>query len=154
MNNVNVDPGFPVQEYGMAFNFKKCLMDCVFTRIQPSPIHGVGVFAIRPIPKGIDPMIECRRFEFEQVRVEVIRDDPTVPAELKKLVVDMCPENDGFYDIPPFSLNEIGVSYYLNHSGTPNMECDEESGNFFALRDIAIGEELTVDYGTYGKENL
>lgn len=138
----------------MSFNFKEDLIGRVFCRIQASPIHGVGVFAIRQIPKGINPMRERRVFEFEAIPVSDIRDDPTLPGALKKLVIDMCPENDGHYDIPPFSLNEIGVSYYLNHSDTPNMECDEESGDFFSLRDIEIGEELTVDYGTYGKENL
>lgn len=138
----------------MNFNFKQDLLEKVFCRIQPSTIDGVGVFAIRPIPKGINPMEECRRFEFDAVRVPEIRDDPMMPDTLKKLVVDMCPENDGKYDIPPFSLNEIGISYYLNHSKTPNMECDEETGDFRTLREIAAGEELTVDYGTYGALNL
>ncbi len=129
-------------------------MERVFCRVKPSPIHGVGVFAIRPIPKGINPMQERRGFAFEAVNVDDIVKDPNVPASLKELVVDMCPENDGKFDVPPFSLNEIGLSYYLNHSMTPNMECDEETGDFFTLREIAEGEELTVDYGSYGALNL
>ena len=135
----------------MSFDFKKDLLEKVFCRIKASPIHGVGVFAIRPIPKGINPMQELRKFEFEQVPAEELNDlSPT----LKQLVVDMCPENECEYDVPPFSLNEIGISYYLNHSANPNMRCDEESGDFETLREIREGEELTVDYGTYGALNL
>jgi hypothetical protein len=133
------------------FDFKRDLLEKVYCRLAPSPIHGVGVFAIRPIPKGIDPMQEKRTFEFEEMSVAQVAG---LPEPLLKLVRDMCPENDGHFDIPPFSLNEIGISYYLNHSKTPNMRCDEESGNFFALRDIAAGEELTTDYGSYGELNL
>lgn len=124
----------------------------VFCRLAPSPIHGVGVFAIRPIPAGIDPMQECRKFEFMQVSAKAIREDADIPESVKKLVVDMCPENDGDFDCPPFSLNEIGLSWYLNHSKTPNME--ERDGYFFTSRDIVEGEELTVDYGSYGELNL
>lgn len=134
--------------------FKQDLFERVFCRIKRSPIHGVGVFAIRPIPKGINPMQEWRKFEFDAIDTQDILKDPEMPESLKQLVVDMCPENDGKFDIPPFSLNEIGLSYYLNHSATPNMLCDEESGDFFAMRDIEVGEELTTDYGTYGALNL
>jgi SET domain-containing protein len=133
--------------------FVEDLKSKVFCRIAPSPIHGVGVFAIRSIPKGINPMQENRTFEFQQVPVKEVMDDPDLPASVKKLVVDMNPENDGYFDCPPFSLNEIGVSYYLNHSKTPNMGEDGD-GNFITLRDIAEGEELTVDYSTYGELNL
>lgn len=136
------------------FDFKKDLLEKVYCRLAPSPIHGVGVFAIRLIPKGIDPMEETRKADFGEIAVKDIVDDPLIEDSVKKLVVDMCPERDGVYDIPPFSLNEIGISYYLNHSKTPNMECDEESGNFFALVDIPAGVELTTDYGTYGALNL
>ncbi len=39
---------------------------------------------------------------------------------------------------------------YINHSCEPNtfMRCTAERAEFYALRDIARGEELTVDYGT------
>lgn len=132
-----------------ALFFKRDLLDNVFCRIQPSPIHGVGVFAIRPIPQGINPMRECRSDAFEEISTADLAD---LPEPLQKLVKDMCPEHDGVYDVPPFSLNEIGVSYYLNHSKTPNM--GERDGDFITLTEICSGEELTVDYGTYGELNL
>lgn len=132
-------------------NFVESLKQ-VYCRIGASKIHGVGVIAIRDIPAGIDPMKENREMEFEEVPVAEIRDNPNITDAVKKLVKDMCPERDGVYDVPPCNLNEIGVSFYLNHSADPNME--ERDGYFFTRFEIKAGTELTVDYGTYGKENL
>lgn len=136
----------------MKNKFKDLLIKTCYCRLQPSPIHGVGVFAIRDIPKGIDPMQEARTVEFDQCPVSEIMDDDSISPEIKLLVKDMCPENDGVFDVPPFSLNEIGLSFYLNHSKDANME--ENDGYFFSKREIKSGEELTVDYGTYGELNL
>lgn len=133
-------------------DFIKNLKEEVYCRIGQSSIHGVGVFAIRDIPKGINPMKEERVFNFDEIPVDDVVSDPGISDPVKTLVKDMCPEEDGKYLTPPFSLNEIGISYYLNHSKTPNMI--EVDGNFETARDIKAGEELTVDYGTYGELNL
>lgn len=134
-------------------DFVNDLRGAIYCRIATSPIHGVGVFAIRRIVKGVNPILELRQTEFISIPVEMIRDDPGISSEVKKLVVDMCPENEGVYDVPDYSLNEIGISYYLNHSDNPNMATND-GGDFYALRDIEPGEELTVSYGTYGALNL
>jgi hypothetical protein len=42
------------------------------------------------------------------------------------------------------------VAWYLNHSKTPNVGCDQDY-TFFALRNIRNGEELTADYHTYNQ---
>jgi len=50
---------------------------------------------------------------------------------------------------------EENIARYINHSCEPNIEAVEEDGcvKFYALRDIAKGEELTFDYGEeYVKE--
>lgn len=124
----------------------------VYCRLSPSLHHGVGVFAIRQIPKGVNPMTETRQTDFITIPTVAITADPDIAPEVKKLVLDMCPENLGSYDVPNYSLNEIGISFFLNHSSTPNMT--EDDGDFYALRDIEPGEELTVDYGTYSALNL
>jgi SET domain-containing protein len=124
----------------------------VYCRLAVSKIHGVGVFAIRPIPQGVDPMAETRNVTFYELPVRAIRDSENLTPAVKQLVKDLCPEEAGNYIIPDHSLNEIGLSYYLNHSETPNMV--ERDGYFVTARDIAEGEELTVDYCTYGELNL
>lgn len=125
----------------------------VFCRLSPSKIHGVGVFAICTIPEGVNPFQETRPSDFLEVPKEMM-DAAVLTSAQRQLVKDFCPErpDDGVWDCPSFSLNEIGIAWYLNHSPTPNMR--EDDGVFFTLRDIAEGEEMTVDYGTYGALNL
>lgn len=49
---------------------------------------------------------------------------------------------------------EINTAGYINHACIPNVEAEIEEGgdgedhiNFYALRDIHKGEEITIDYG-------
>jgi len=47
------------------------------------------------------------------------------------------------------------MSWYLNEplkSKEPNVGCDPETDDFFAMRDVRLGEELTVDCDTYSEE--
>ena len=134
-----------------ATEFINDLKTKVFCRIGASKIQGVGVIAVRPIPKGINPMQEDRPCVFETCTRAAI-ESAQLPKSIMQLVVDLCPENDGVFDIPNHILNSCGVAWFLNHSKTPNME--ERDGDFFTLREIAEGEELTVNYGTYGELNL
>jgi hypothetical protein len=128
------------------------LKEKIFCRLMSSPISGVGVFSIKKIPKEINPFPETRPTQFFGVLADLIHNDHDIPDTVKKLVVDMCPEEDGSFWFPDYSLNELGIGYFINHSKTPNLR--EEDGDFFALRDIEPGEEMTVDYSTYGALNL
>jgi SET domain-containing protein len=42
----------------------------------------------------------------------------------------------------------VDLVIYLNHSETPNVISLNDGEEFEAIRDIANGEELLVDYGT------
>lgn len=135
--------------------FIENLKQKVFCRLGVSKVHGVGVFAIRDIPAGVNPMEEMSPTEFETVKASEMSAAFTgLSPEIKQLVIDMCPERtkDGEWDCPAHGLNSIGIAWYLNHSSAPNME--ERDGDFFSLREIKSGEELLVDYGTYGALNL
>jgi hypothetical protein len=139
-------------------DFIEDLKTKVFCRLGVSKIHGVGVIAIRDIPKGINPMQEQNPQEFEEVdNNDLCKGLAGQPAEIKRLVIDMCPEVkelplQHFWNCPKNGFNSIGVAWYLNHSDNPNME--ERDGDFYSICPINAGEELTVDYGTYGKLNL
>jgi SET domain len=50
-------------------------------------------------------------------------------------------------------MNLINLNSYLNHSLTPSMRT-RNGYDFITLRNISVGEELTVDYRTYGAEEL
>jgi SET domain-containing protein len=119
-----------------------------YTRLAPTA-HGVGVVAIRPIPKGTDPFKNCDPFgdvlEIPEAELEV----SSAPEEAKKLVRDFCALQNGVYFVPDYGIDAIDKSYFLNHSDEPNMVTDDGGERFIAARDISADEELTADYTRY-----
>jgi len=120
----------------------------VFTRLGPSSIHGVGVFAIRDIPKGTmlfryDPTPICW---FTSAQLEMVAlDEPT-----RRLYRDFCIFKDGRYGLPA-SFDGLTMSWYLNEPAAgaePNVAVDA-SYDLYALLDIATGEELTLCYAAF-----
>jgi hypothetical protein len=67
--------------------------------------------------------------------------------ETEKLYKDFCVLRKGKYGCPR-NFNMLTPAWYLNHSKKPNMAADE-SYDFYSVRRIKKGEELTVDYDTY-----
>lgn len=111
--------------------------------------HGVGVVAIRSIPKGTDPfknadpcgdVLKIPKDEFDRF---------DAPEEAKELVRDFCALQDGVYYVPNYGIDALTKFYYMNHSKTPNMVTPDRGETFLAARDIAAGEELTADYDAY-----
>ena len=121
--------------------------DGVFTRLAPSKLHGVGVFAIRTIKKG------TYIFPDDKAKLQWLRRTQlkSLPKTIRRLYDDFCIIKGGgaLYGCPK-SFNNLTVSWYLNESKTPNVGCDKNY-NFYALRDIKTGEELTADYSTYNE---
>jgi SET domain-containing protein len=121
--------------------------DGVFARIQLSRIHGVGVFAVRNIKNGA--------YVFPDDKVKIVWVSRStlkgLPSALKRLYKDFCIIKDkGKTYGCPENFNKMTVSWYLNHSKKPNVGCDMHF-DFFALRRIKAGEELTVDYDTFNQ---
>jgi SET domain-containing protein len=56
--------------------------------------------------------------------------------------------DEDFYFIPDYGFKLVDLVIYLNHSETPNVISLNDGEQFEAIRDIANGEELLVDYGT------
>jgi len=121
----------------------------VYARIRPSKIHGVGVFAIRDIPKGIKIFAGDDSELIWMKRSALKLDD--LPEAIKRLYDQFCLIKDkGETYGCPKSFNLMTVPWYLNHSKNPNVGCDKNY-IFFALRNIKEGEELTADYETYNE---
>lgn len=119
----------------------------VYARLRPSPIHGVGVFAIRAIPKGTNIFPD----DDEPMRWVPVDALAGLPDEIRGLYDDfsVIKDNGRLYGCPR-SFNHLTVSWYLNESNDPNVVCDDDY-DFRALRDIQAGEELTVDYSTFSE---
>jgi SET domain-containing protein len=115
----------------------------VFVRLAPSSIHGVGVFAIRPIKKGIYV------FGIDDSEIVWVKKSATknLSKEIKKLYEDFCILKNGKYGCPD-NFNNLTPTWYLNNSKNPNLAADNEY-RFYAIRNIKRGEELTADYDTY-----
>ena len=116
-------------------------------RIKPSPIEGVGVFAIKDIPKGTKLFIGSPEKTFEAISVDELTDyEPEVVEMVKGFFAS---NEDGKYWIPEGGLNAIDISFFLNHSENPNVTTTAEGDTFYAARDIVKGEELTSNYAVY-----
>jgi len=104
---------------------------------------GVGVVAIRDIPKGT---LIFAPDDDKTIRISSIKVAALTP-ELRKLYDDFCPLESDYYTCP-MNFNKLTVAWYLNDSETPNCEVD---GNLKirALRDIKAGDELFSRYSDY-----
>jgi uncharacterized protein len=115
----------------------------VFVRLKPSRIHGIGVFAIRDIPRGTY-VFRGDNEHMIWVNTSVVNH---LEKEIKRLYNDFCVSRNGKYGCPK-NFNVLTPAWYLNHSKRPNMAADKHY-NFYSTRRIKKGEELTVDYDTY-----
>lgn len=107
-------------------------------RLQPSTVKnaGIGLFAVTYIPKDtlLFPSPNNHLIEWKYIP-ELVRD------YLKSICHNT---SEGVYlDRPP---NEIYTAYYVNHSENPNVFHDSAKDNYWAIRDIQPGEELTCYY--------
>ena len=117
----------------------------LYTRLQASS-NGVGVFAIRDIPKGTKLFVGDVG---ETVRVRVSIIDKLEDAEIRRMYYDFCPVIDEFF-IAPLDFNQITMGWYLNHSNDPNVQVDAGL-QFVTSRRIRLGEEVTANYTTYSE---
>jgi SET domain-containing protein len=130
----------------------RVLRDC-YCRLQPSIIHGIGVFAVCNIPKGKNPFKTLPKYaDFGYVCITEGELD-ALPPKLSELIRTLFFPTDGKMHVPNYGTNMIRLNCYLNHSTTPNMST-KDGYDFVAQRRILVGEELTVDYRTYGAEDL
>ena len=115
--------------------------------IRPSPVEGIGVFAIRDVPKGCrniftdphpdkDQWITIPRIEIEEL-----------PLHARQLVETYCLYDEANYFVPEHGFKKMDLVNFLNHSDLPNVISINDGEYFEAIKDIAAGEELLVDYG-------
>jgi SET domain-containing protein len=116
-------------------------------RLQPSPLDGVGVFAIKDIPKGSNPFEGVRNHRWHKFHTDELKQlDPAVMKMIDDFVVI---EKDNTVYIPDCSMHGMDLSFYLNNSESPNLMTIDGGLTFVTLRDIKKGEELTAAYETY-----
>jgi len=123
---------------------KQCeiLNNTVWCRLAPSDVGGLGVFAIRDIPKGT--LITEHRLRdamngFESFTMSVDDFNKLIP-EIRELILErmLFEEGDELRFVSP--NHEQQLESFLNHSDIANCK------NGITLRDIKKGEELFINY--------
>lgn len=107
----------------------------ITTRIAPSKIHGVGVFAMRDLPKGTKLYADImprlynlphRYFSF-------------LFPEVREMMLERFPQ---IVNGSNFVHPDTRIQAFMNHSDDPNYDAKED----ILLRDVKKGEEITEDY--------
>lgn len=114
-----------------------------YASLRPSPIHGIGVFAIRDIPKGCRGIFSKNHGNW--IRVP-IADVENLPSHSRDLVETYCVFDEENYFIPDYGFKVVDMVNYLNHSSRPNIVSLNDGEDFEAMVDIPAGTELLVNY--------
>lgn len=105
--------------------------------VRPSRIDGHGVFAAEPVPNRRKiGEIRGESISVAEARIRATRSERVMIVELSaRKAIDFSRSTDPMR--------------FTNHSCAPNARLCIRQGRveFYALRDIETGEEVTVDYG-------
>lgn len=110
------------------------------TKIGPSKIEGTGLFAAEPIKAGTKIWVLEPKLDISLSTEEIGHLSPAAQEQFYRYAY----------------LDKVTKKYLLcgddarffNHSETPNCD-DKEYDSTYALKDIDVGEELTVNYGVF-----
>ena len=107
----------------------------VLSRIAPSKIHGVGVFALRDIPKGTKLNADM----MSKLYTLPIEFFTHLRPEVQKIIIERWPN---VYNGSRFIYPDTRIQAFMNHSEKPNYSAT----NDVTLGDIKVGEEITENY--------
>jgi len=120
------------------------LKNDTYVMLKPSGIHGIGVFAIRPIPKGCRTIFSKGQGEWIKLPIAEVE---LLPVHSRELIETYCLFDEEHYYVPDYGFKLMDLVNYLNHSSDPNIVSVNDGEEFEALRDIETGEELMLNYG-------
>jgi len=117
----------------------------VWATLKKSSIHGIGVFAIRDIPKGtklsdnnVTEPINLKHFTFNKKQLRLIR------PEILNLILDRTIFPKGIEEVTIVSPNSnYTLTAFCNHSSESN--CD----SIYAIKDIKQDEEILTDFNSF-----
>jgi uncharacterized protein len=115
----------------------------VSTLIGPSAIHGYGLFAAEPIARGTRVWAFHPALDLVVPEAEVAGLPAVAQAYFRNYAYRPLAEEGVWY------LNG-DYAKFMNHAAEPNLT--EVDGCNLALRDIAVGEELTCDYFQFDRD--
>lgn len=108
--------------------------------LKPSE-HGVGVFATHYIKAGT-----YLRLFGDNEGHSILREKKETPEVFQEYCLDR-----GDSLVCPADFGQPTIGWYLNHSKDPNAK--HVNYEYFALKDIKRGEEITIDYNSLEEED-
>ena len=118
-----------------------------YVTLKPSSIAGIGVFAIRDIPKGTRTMFSKPDVNERWITISV-HEVLDLPEHVQQLIGNFCLFDKENYFVPDHGFKKIDMSLFLNHADNPNIISLDDGSYFEATRDISADEELLIDYAT------
>ena len=123
----------------------------VYCKLGVSPVHGIGVFAVRFIPQGVYPLKSYLNIREIDISKKLIKD---LPKGVREQIDTFCYYDKKTVSVPTIGLNSFDLAVYLNHSKNPNLRF-KKAGVLISLKDIAEGEELFIDYDiSFGEKHF
>ena len=117
------------------------LNEIVKVRLAPSKIHGIGVFAIRDISKGLRLWGNIYPQFFDLSYSNFGKLFP----EVRQLILERWPGIASKYSILAggrFAYPDTLLQAYMNHSDEPNYDGELD----LTIKDIKAGDEILEDY--------
>jgi hypothetical protein len=112
------------------------LNDIVKVRLAPSPIHGIGVFAMRKMKVGEQIYADSIPHAFD-IPYKMFKE---LRSEVRDIILSHWPQINGSHFLYPVTK----MSAFLNHSDDANYDAKEDK----LLADVNEGDELTENYKT------
>ncbi len=109
--------------------------------VRSSSIHAAGCYTTRKIQKG------ARVIEYDGPRFT--KDEADERYKDRDITYLFSYGDDGNV------IDGFGTAMFINHSCDPNCESENVGGKIFitAIRDIAVGEELTYEYNLFDSDD-
>ena len=121
-------------------------MMLVPTKLAPSSIHGIGLFAAQFIPKGTRVWEFTEGFDFTLGQQQI--DSLSLPAREQFLHYAYLSKRTARYVLCSDDARFWNHKYLPNTRALP-LPGDGDELAMLATRDIAEGEELTADYAEF-----
>lgn len=122
----------------------------VWATLRKSPIHNIGVFAIRDIPKGTH-FTDNESYTEKHIINKLTPDElDDIYPEVRALVLDrVAYSKENSKELLFYSPNcDAILQAWMNHSYKPNTT------GTVTLRNIKKGEELTENYHSLAEDGL
>src|SRR3982750_3774364 len=92
----------------------------IYVMLRPSPIEGIGVFAIQDIPKGCRDMFSKPDAADKWIILSK-KEVSTLPPHSKFLIENYCLYDEENYFVPDYGFKKMDLVLFLNNSDEPNV---------------------------------